>query len=315
MGLTQDIKEKAFEIGFDVVGVTGASAISAEDIDHMQNWLEAGFAGGMDYLHRNFEKRTNPGLLVENARSVICVGLNYHFVEREPGSEDSPGGFGRVARYAQYEDYHPYMKKLMRELVVFIQSLVGKEFSFKICVDSVPLAERALAQRAGLGFIGKNRMLINPELGSELFLGELITDLELDMDQPVSGGCSGCRKCIEACPTGALSGGAQFDARKCISYLTIEHKGPIEEESARSIGDRLFGCDRCVMACPYQGKSPTNRDSRFRFKANMGRLYLREVMAMDAGGFEVKFGNSVIKRLGLEGLKRNAVICLENASG
>ena len=315
MGLTLDIKEKAVEIGFDVVGVTDASVIGAEDIEHMQAWLQAGCAGGMDYLQRNFEKRTNPALLVDNARSVICVGLNYHFVEQEPDSEDSLGAFGRVARYAQYEDYHPFMKKLMRELVVYIKSLIGEEFSFKICVDSVPLAERALAQRAGLGFIGKNHMLINPELGPELFMAELITDLQLDIDQPVSGGCSGCSKCIEACPAGALSGDGQFDARKCISYLTIEHKGPIEQEAARSIGDRLFSCDRCVMACPYQNKAPENRNRRFRFKLDMGRLDLREVIDMDAGAFEVKFANSVIKRIGLERLKRNALICLENGSG
>jgi epoxyqueuosine reductase len=315
MGLVLDIKEKAVEIGFDVVGITDASAISGEDIERMQGWLEAGCAGGMDYLHRNFEKRTNPALLVENARSVICVGLNYHFVEQKQGGQYPLGAFGRVARYAQYEDYHPYMKKLLRELVVYIKSLIGEEFSFKICVDSVPLAERALAVRAGLGFIGENHMLINPELGPELFLGEIITDLELDIDEPVPGGCSGCSKCIEACPTGALSGDGQFDARKCISYLTIEHKGPIEEEAARSIGDRLFGCDRCVMACPYQVKAPVNRNSRFSFNPDMGRLDLGEVMAMDGGAFEEKFGNSVIKRLGLEGLKRNALICLENVSG
>ncbi|MHC4216575.1 MAG: tRNA epoxyqueuosine(34) reductase QueG [Planctomycetota bacterium] len=315
MGLTQDIKGKAVEIGFDVVGVTDASAIGGEDVERMRRWLQAGCAGGMDYLCRNFEKRMNPALLVDNARSVICVGLNYHFVEQEQGHEDWPGGFGRVARYGQYEDYHPFMKQLMRELAAFIESLVGEEFSFKVCVDSVPLAERALAQRAGLGFIGKNHMLINPELGPELFLGEIITDLELDVDEPVSGGCSGCRKCIEACPTGALSGDGQFDARKCISYLTIEHKGSIEEGAARSIGDRLFGCDRCVMACPYQNNAPECRNSGFGFDPDMGRLDLGEVMAMDVGGFEVKFGNSVIKRLGLEGLKRNALICLENASG
>ena len=315
MGLVLDIKEKALKLGFDVVGVTDSSAICGEDVERMRRWLQAGCAGGMDYLHRNFEKRMNPTLLVDNARSVICVGLNYHFVEQKQGSEELPGCFGRVARYAQYEDYHPFMKQLMRELVVFIEFQVGEEFSFKVCVDSVPLAERALAERAGLGFIGKNHMLTNPELGSELFLGEIITDLDLDVDQPVSGGCSGCSKCIEACPTGALFGDGQFDARKCISYLTIEHKGPIEGEAARSIGDRLFGCDRCVMACPYQNKAPECRNSGFGFNPDMGRLDLGEVMSMDAGGFEVKFGDSVIKRMGLERFKRNAAICLENASG
>ena len=314
MGLALDIKEKAVEIGFDVVGVTDASVIDGEDVERMRRWLQAGCAGGMDYLQRNFEKRTNPGLLVENARSVICVGLNYNFVEQKPGSEETFRDFGRVARYAQYEDYHPFMKQLIRDLVAFIQSQIGKEFLFKICVDSVPLAERSLAQRAGLGFIGKNHMLINPELGPELFLGELITDLELDIDEPAIGGCSGCRKCIEACPTGALSGDGQFDASKCISYLTIEHKGSIGEETARSIGDRLFGCDRCVMACPYQDKAPECKNSGFRFNPEIGRLELGEVMAMDSRAFEAKFGDSVIKRLGLERFKRNAVICLGNAS-
>lgn len=314
MSLSQEIKSKAIELGFDLVAVTDAAPIDIRQMEVFTQWLQSGFAGQMQYMHRNVEKRLAPAKLLVNAKSVIVVGLNYALPRKK--SEPSLAGvpLGRVARYAQYEDYHPFMKERLSKLVDFIAARVGGDFGFKICVDSVPLAERALAVRAGLGFIGKNHMLINPELGCEIFLGEVITDLEIPPDRPIVGGCAGCTKCLSACPTGALRPEGQFDAGRCINYLTIEHKGPISPELAGKIGDRLFGCDECVLACPYQNAAPACKNGQFRFQADRAELDLREIENLTPESFEVRFADSPIKRAGLDGLKRNTRICLANKS-
>ncbi|MHC4694919.1 MAG: epoxyqueuosine reductase, partial [Planctomycetota bacterium] len=284
MSLAEDIKAKALEIGFDLVGITEAEPIEQEQFILFTDWLAFGYAGRMSYMHRNLDKRTNPARLFEDAQSVICVGLNYtpptargtrgegreaRGEGREARGEgrgargkgrgargEGRGAMGTVANYARYEDYHVFVKKRLGKLVDFISSAAGGEHKFKICVDSVPLAERGLAARAGLGFIGKNHMLINPTLGPEIFLGEIITSLELQTDGPISDSCRGCNKCIEACPTGALRADGQFDANRCISYLTIEYKGQMPAGVAGKTGDWLFGCDECVLACAYQENAP-----------------------------------------------------------
>ncbi len=320
MNLAEDIKRKAFRLGFDLIGITDVLPIDTEQAESLAEWLKSGFAGRMDYMRKNFEKRINPAKLLKNAQSVIAVGLNY----RPPpiqNSKPSTGclkaktqnsSFGRVANYAQYEDYHLFIKKQLRKLTNFISSIAGESLKFKICVDSVPLAERALAVRAGLGFIGKNRMLINPELGPQILLGEIITNLKLEPDEPVTDNCSNCDKCIAACPTGALRNDGQFDASKCISYLTIEYKGQISSGLARKIDNWLFGCDECVLACPYQEDSPVCENKRFKFYSDRAQLNLRQILDLSQEEFKTQFTDSVIKRLGLEGLKRNAQICLAN---
>jgi epoxyqueuosine reductase len=320
MGLAEQIKQKALELGFDLVGITDASPIEAKQVELLAGWLKAGCAGQMSYMHKNFAKRIDPAKLLEGAQSVICVGLNYTPTKAQPRPLKPTVPMGRVANYAQYEDYHSFIKKLLRKLAGFMISLTvedpilpgGENAGFKICVDSVPLAERALAARAGLGFIGENHMLINPVLGQQIFLGEIITDLKLETDKPIAGNCSDCNKCIEACPTGALRADGQFDANKCISYLTIEYKGEIPEELAEKIGDRLFGCDECVLACPYQHTAPVCKNRQFKFYSDRDRLVLSEVLNLGAEDFKTQFANSPIKRLGLERLKRNAQICLAN---
>ncbi|HUW18010.1 MAG TPA: tRNA epoxyqueuosine(34) reductase QueG [Sedimentisphaerales bacterium] len=311
MSLTEDIKGKALELGFDLAGITDCSRIDAEQVELLDNWLRSGYAGQMGYMEPNFDKRIEPGRLLEGGRSVICLGLSYKPVQMGARSEPTAPA-GRIANYARYEDYHAFMKKLLRELTDLVSSSVGGDIRFKICVDSAPLAERALAARAGLGFIGKNHMLINPELGPQIFLGEIITTLKLAADEPNKGICSGCNKCIEACPTGALRGDGQFDAGKCISYLTIEHKGEIPADLARKTGDRLFGCDECVLACSYQQKGPACKNEVFKFHDERAKVGLSDVLALSRESFEAKFGDSVIKRLGVERFKRNARICLAN---
>lgn len=310
MSLTEDVRRKAFELDFDLVGVTDASPIDSRQVQLFNTWLACGFAGQMDYMHHNLEKRIHPAKLLESARSVIVVGLN--FKPPQQNRPDTTAPTGRVATYAQYQDYHPFIKTRLRKLAEFASSLAGPGHRFKICVDSAPVAERALATRAGLGFIGKNHMLINPALGPQILLGEIITTVKLQFDQPSTGNCSTCTKCIDACPTGALRADGQFDANKCISYLTIEHKGTILPELAEKISDRLFGCDECVLACPYQQKAPACRNKGFKFYGDRANLDLQRVLDMMQEEFDAEFTDSVISRLGLDQLKRNARICLAN---
>jgi epoxyqueuosine reductase len=324
VSLTENVKRKALELGFDLVGVTDASPIDSRQVQLFDKWLASGLAGQMNYMHRNLDKRMNPAELLENALSVIIVGLNYK--PHRQNQPDTAAPTGRVASYAQYEDYHPFIRTRLRKLTDFIGSLAGPGHRFKICVDSSPVAERALAARAALGFIGKNHMLINPAFGPQIFLGEIITTLNLQCDQPtychserseeyrpsVAVNCLNCTKCIDACPTGALRADGQFDANRCINYLTIEHKGTLPSELAQKIGDRLFGCDECILACPYQEKAPPCRNKEFKFYRDRTALNLQQILDMNGRDFEAAFADSVIKRSGLDGLKRNAQVCLAN---
>jgi epoxyqueuosine reductase len=327
MSITDDIKKKALELGFDLVGITDTSPIDNEQVKLLLDWLKSGFAGRMSYLKRNLQMRIKPAKLLEDAQSVIVVGLNYKppiphqlsavnpqinlgakpvlsKVESEPT--------GKVTSYAQYEDYHLFIKKQLHKLIDFISSADRTVQKFKICVDSAPVPERALAARAGLGFIGKNHMLINPMVGPQIFLGEIITTLKLRPDKPIANNCSNCHRCIDACPTKALRADGQFDANKCISYLTIEYKGLIPPDLAKKIGDRLFGCDECVLACPYQQNAPICKNKQFKFYDDRVELDLQDILQLTEEQFERRFADSVIKRLGLAGLQRNAHICLAN---
>lgn len=310
MSLSQEIKHKALELGFDLMGITDASPLNTEQVEMFTDWLKSGYAGQMSYLHRNFEKRTQPAELLKNAQSIICVGLNYKPPKLKPPDPTAP--MGKIANYAQYEDYHPFIKKRLRKLSEFISSVTSQEHKFKICVDSAPLAERALAARAGLGFIGKNRMLINPKLGPQIFLGEIIMTLKLPTDEAITNNCSNCDKCIKACPTGALMPDGQFDANKCINYLTIEYQGRIPPDLAEKIADRLFGCDDCVLACPYQEDAPVCKNKQFKFYSNRAKLDLSWILNLTRKDFDTEFADSTIRRTGLERLKRNARICLDN---
>jgi len=292
MSLSQEIKHKALELGFDLIGITDASPLNTEQVEMFTDWLKSGYAGQMSYLHRNFEKRTQPTELLENAQSIICVGLNYKPPKLKPPDPTAP--MGKIANYAQYEDYHPFIKKRLRKLSEFISSVTSQDHKFKICVDSAPLAERALAARAGLGFIGKNRMLINPKLGPQIFLGEIIMTLKLPTDEAITNNCSNCDKCIKACPTGALMPDG------ITPYL------------AEKIANRLFGCDDCVLACPCQEDAPVCKNKQFKFYNNRTKLDLSRILNLTQQNFDTEFDDSTIRRIGLERLKRNARICLDN---
>jgi epoxyqueuosine reductase len=304
MEYTNTIKQQALALGFDLAGVTAATSLE-DDRRHFVQWLAKGNAAGMEYLRSNIEKRFDPSKLLDAAKSVICVALNY-----KPDQSVSDRSC-RIADFALYEDYHGFIRTRLALLAHFIsQILPEKNIHFKVCVDSTPLAERALAQRAGLGWIGKNKSLIHPTLGCQLLLGELITTLELTPDEPFEKDlCGDCDKCIRACPTGALSGDGGFDSRKCISYLTIEHKGDIPQDLAGKIGNRLFGCDQCVLACPYQQKATACTNKEFQFFPLRAALRPQEILHWTQEDFDRHFQNSSIERLGLERLQRNARIC------
>ena len=296
------IKQYCMELGFDAAGITTADGVDAEHIEYFKGWLDDGFAAKMSYLHRNIEKRFEPGQLLKGAKSVICVALNYRPAAEEI-FDDTPI---RIARFGQYEDYHPFIKDRFFQLAEFIKNETGDGIRFKACVDSVPIAERALAQRAGLGFIGRNHMLINPELGSQFLLGELLTTLELEPDEPFAQvPCGDCGRCVRACPTGALSFDGSFDARKCISYLTIEEPDDIPAEYNNKISNRIFGCDECILACPHELRGAARKNKDLKFHPEWQNLTPDQIQNMTEVEFQKIFVNSGFIRLGLDRLKRN----------
>ena len=312
MELTASIKQKACDLGFDLVGITTAEPIAPDQVELLNDWLKAGLAGQMEYMHRNLHKRTSPAVLLKGAQSVIVAGLNYTPAQL-PKTPDSCEPQGRVANYAQYENYHQFIKKRLRKLTEFILSLAGKDITFKICVDSTPLAERALAERAGIGFIGRNHILTNPKLGNHILLGEIITTLKLQPDKPFADKCANCDNCLNACPTNALRPDGQFDANKCISYLTTEYKANISPRLAEKIGDRILGCDQCALACPYQNSAPPCKNKEFTFYPKRAKLNLLDILNLSPEQFKTRFAGTCFERIGLDQLKRNARICLANA--
>ncbi|MHC5000048.1 MAG: tRNA epoxyqueuosine(34) reductase QueG [Planctomycetota bacterium] len=303
--MNKQIKQYCMELGFDAVGITTADPVDAELIEYFKAWVDDGCAAMMGYLGRNIDKRFDPEQLLKGARSVICVALNYR-PARDDLTDDPPV---RIARFAQYEDYHPFIKERLFQLAEFIKNEIADGIRFKACVDSVPIAERALAQRAGLGFVGKNHMLINPEMGSQFLLGELITTLDLEPDEPFAQvPCGDCGRCVRACPTGALDRDGYFDARKCISYLTIEEPDEISTEYREKLDNRIFGCDECILACPHELKAAVRKNKDLIFHPEWQNLTPDQIENMTEGEFQKIFAGSGFIRLGLDRLKRNARI-------
>jgi len=315
MNLTNQIKQKALEIGFDLVGITTAEPVASEHLEAFSKWLGEYCPPNLQYLKNNPAQRFEPAALLPNAKSVIVTALNYKTSQLR-GERNKAKLTGCIASYAQYEDYHSFIKKLLRRLTDFIKTLTETKPRFKICVDSSPIAEKSLAARAGLGFIGKNRLLINPSLGPQLLLGEIITDLELVPDKPVEADCGRCTKCIDACPTGALRGDGFFDAGRCISYINNErnYDTEIPAELAALLGNHLFGCDDCILACPYQQNATACRNTEFKYYPDRAELDLNEILNMTQEVFEERFSDSAILRTGLNNLKKTAQICLKNLS-
>jgi epoxyqueuosine reductase len=305
--IAQRIKSRAYGLGFDLAGITSLGA--AVTAPQFETWLSRGFAGDMTYLERGAEKRRDTRRPVAGARSAVVVALDYG--GREPS--------GPVARYARGDDYHDVMDARLRELHATVNAIVGHDVAGKAYVDTGPILERDLARRAGLGWFGKNTMLINPRTGSFFFLGALLLDLELEPDAPFEANrCGTCTRCVDACPSSALVEPGVLDARRCISYLTIELRGPIPEELRPSIGGLLYGCDICQEVCPWNVRfaRPLPNESVYAPRGSVGgkdpRQLARELLGMSQQEFSGAFKGSPMKRAKLRGLKRNAAVVLGN---
>ena len=319
MSLTQRICDRARDLGFDLAGVVPAHPVPHLDAYH--SWLAQGYHGEMGYMARpdRVERRADPTRLIPGVRSIVCVGLNYYPGAWPAGLRRDPS-LGLVSNYAWGLDYHALMMPRLEELAAFVRSEVGtgdgagRGVATRAYVDTGPVLERAYAAEAGLGFIGKNTCLIHPRMGSWLFLGEILLDLELDSTSEKTGvGCGTCTRCLDACPTGALVAPYVLDARRCISYLTIELKGPIPHELRPLMGNWIYGCDVCQEVCPWQRFArPTGE--RFFQTAGPGRAapVLLDLIGMDEETFRQRYGGSPIFRGGRGRLLRNAAVALGN---
>ncbi len=293
------IKAKAKELGFLDCGISSTRFL-AEEKDRLVKWLQDGMNGEMEYMANHLDKRLDPRLLVENSRSVVSVLLNYFPAEKQIDPEAPV-----LSKYAFGTDYHFVMKDKLGELLLFIQSEIAP-CDGRCFVDSAPVLDRAWAARAGLGWIGKNTNLISTEHGSFFFIGELIIDLELPADDKiVRNHCGNCTRCIDACPTKALVEPFVLDARRCISYQTIENRGEIDPALKGMFENRVFGCDICQDVCPWNLKSEVHREPAFTPDMKLMRLTKEEWIEMDRSGFNELFRSSAVKRARFEGLKRN----------
>ncbi len=297
MTFSEEIKQHALSLGFDACGICRAHD-SGEEERYMQ-WLSDNCQAGMSYMERNIEKRLDPRELVEGAKSIISVALNYYPHQKQPG------GVPRFAYYAYGKDYHEVMWSKLKQLFLFIQEWYP-EASGRCFSDTAPVLERFWAAQAGLGFVGKNTLLIIPGKGSYFFLGEIILNLELDYDSPVSENCGECTRCLRSCPTGAIERPYRVNANKCISYQTIENKGEIAPEIVPNLRNNVYGCDICQLVCPYNREARPHDTPEFMPSEEFLSLDLKKLLEMDEETYREVFRHSAVKRAKFSGLKRNA---------
>lgn len=305
--LAEQVKARGRELGFDRVGIAAADASGYRA--YFRQWLSEGRHGSMHYLADRLEERTDPRVYLPGAASVICVAKNYHV---QLAAAESGGVPGRIARYALGDDYHQHMKRGLHALADWLRQR-APEAQTRCCVDTAPVMEKELAARAGIGWIGKNTCVINPDIGSWVFLGSIVTTLELPSDDPAIDRCGTCRRCIDACPTQAITAPYQLDARRCISYLTIEHRGDIHAELAQKTGEWLYGCDICQDVCPWNRRAPSSDDAAVKPRFVSGALDAREVREWSDEEYRRQLRGSAMKRVKLPMLQRNAQAVMANA--
>lgn len=296
--LSRLIKAQARHIGFEDCGIAKAEKLF-QDKERLQNWLDQGMHGTMQYMENHFEKRTDPRELVDKAKSVISVILNY-YSDQTQQDKDAP----IISKYAYGEDYHFVVRRRLNALLKFIREQT-EVTSARAFVDSAPVLDRAWAARAGIGWIGKNTNLISPQHGSFVFIGSIILDIELNYDNPINDYCGGCNLCIKACPTDALVAPRVLDSRKCISYLTIENRGSIDNAFKGQFANRVFGCDICQDVCPWNRKAKPNEIEAFKPKSELLELNREQWQRTNEDQYKKLFKKSAVKRAKYSGLKRN----------
>jgi epoxyqueuosine reductase len=306
------LRRQATELGFDLVGI--APAAPSRYADFLLQWLAEGRHGEMDWLARRVQERTDPGVYLPGAKSVICLAVNYWFGVPPSGGpagrSDAVRPAGRIARYALGDDYHEWFKPRLHALADWLRGL-APGIETRCAVDTAPVMERELAARAGVGWTGKNTCAINEKIGSWLLLGEVLTTLELPPDDPATDRCGTCTRCLDACPTQALTP-YHIDARRCISYLNIELRGDLPAEFRRAMGDWLFGCDICQEVCPWNGKAPPATAQAFEPRWPSGTLDLSAVAQWTPEDYRRELKGSAMKRVKLDVLKRNAGVVSDN---
>jgi epoxyqueuosine reductase len=305
-----ELLRRAAEIGFDDCRIARADA--PRHAEEFRAWLEAESDGEMDWMARSAEKRCDPQKVLPGVRSVVALAMNYWQGDgkgRRKKAEGRSAEGGRIARYAWGDDYHDVLEKKLRELDAFLAEAGGRQ---KFYVDTGPVLERDFAAEAGIGWHGKSTMFLNRRLGTWFFLAEIFTTLELAPDPPQVARCGSCTRCIDACPTAAITAPHQLDARRCISYLTIELKGSIPLEFRPLIGDRIYGCDDCLDACPWNRFAQVARESAFAARPAVAQMRLRDFLALDDEQFREVFRGSPIKRIKRRGFLRNVCVALGN---
>ncbi len=309
--LADAIRTWAHELGFAQVGITDVEL--SEHADYLERWLAAGYQGEMDYMVKHGERRSQPAALVPGTARVLSLRMDYLPADTQPLTVlDSPEQ-AYIARYTLGRDYHKMMRKRLAQLAQRIATAIG-EGQYRAFVDSAPVLERALAEKAGLGWIAKNTMLIHQDAGSWFLLGEIYTDLPLPVDKtPSNKHCGTCTACLDVCPTNAFVGPFQLDARRCISYLTIEYRGSIDPELRPLIGNRIFGCDDCQLCCPWNKFAQHSQEQDFQPRHGLASAQLTELFLWDESTFLEKTRGSALRRIGYERWLRNLAVALGNA--
>ena len=305
--LTDKIKSKALEIGFDKIGFAKAEALEDEGAN-LKEWLDSSFHGEMKWMERKPEKRSDPRILFPGAKSLVVLGLNYYTPHKH--SDDSETG--KVSRYAWGDDYHDVVKKKLWELLGWIQTEVP-ETKGKVCVDTAPIMDKAWAVRAGLGWLGKHSNVINPEIGSWFFIGEVLLDIELEYKtDTIEEHCGTCTACLDACPTNAIIAPYLVDSTACLSYATIELRTPdLPPEISENIEGWLYGCDICQDVCPWNRFQKPTDEKSFEPRVNNVSPHLKQILSLDQEEYAKRFRKSAIKRTKLKGLQRNAKAILD----
>jgi len=307
--IVDEIRARAHRLGFDAFGITAASA--RPDLrQRLEAAVAQGWYGDMDWMGETADRRASPRALWDEARSVIMLGVNYG-PDSDPLETLARRDRGTISVYARNDDYHELIKGRLKEIAILLKRRSGAEV--KVFVDTAPVMEKPLAEAAGLGWQGKHTVLVSREHGSWLFLGAIFTTAELPVDAPHEESCGSCQRCLEVCPTNAFPAPFQLDARRCLSYLNIEHKGPIPREFRVAMGNRIYGCDDCLAVCPWNKFASASREARLQARDDLNAPALHDLVALEEAGFRALFARSPIKRIGRGRFLRNVLIAIGNS--